>query len=103
MVEHQVTIADVKIGTARRTIDLDDRTVDALRARRLMRQQEAALAGLKVSEDETVFAGPDGSLTHADYFSQVVDRHVAASDPTRIRLHTSATPTPRSCSRPAFT
>ena len=45
-VEYQVTIADVKTGTARRTIDLDERTVDALRAWRLVREQEAALAGL---------------------------------------------------------
>lgn len=86
-VEYQVTIADVKTGTARRTIDLDERTIDALRAWRLVREQEAALAGLKVSEDETVFAAPDGSLTHPDYFSQVFDRHLAASDLLRIRFH----------------
>ena len=47
----------------------------------------AALAGLTVSEDETVFASPDGSLTHPDYFSQVFDRHLAASDLPRIRFH----------------
>jgi integrase len=86
-VEYQVTIADVKTGTARRTIDLDDRTVDALRAWRLVREEEAALAGLKVSEDETVFARPDGSLTHPDYCSQVFDGHLAASDLPRIRFH----------------
>ncbi len=40
-----MTIADVKTGTARRTIDLDDRTIDALRAWRLVREQEVALAG----------------------------------------------------------
>lgn len=64
-VEYQMTIADVKTGTARRTSDLE-RTVDALRAWRTVREQEAALAGLNLSEDETVFAGPDGSLTHPD-------------------------------------
>jgi hypothetical protein len=31
-----VTIADVKTGTARRTIDRDERTVDARRAWRLV-------------------------------------------------------------------
>lgn len=86
-VEYQVTIAEVKTGTARRTIDLDERTIDALQAWRLVRGQEAALAGLKVSEDETVFAGPDGSLTHPDYFSQVFDRHLATSELPRIRFH----------------
>lgn len=82
-----MTIADVKTGTARRTIDLDDRTVDALRAWRLVREQEAALARLTVSEDETVFAGPDGSLTHPGYVSQVFDRRLAGSDLPRIRFH----------------
>ncbi|WP_195210497.1 site-specific integrase [Actinomarinicola tropica] len=77
----------MKTGSARRTIDLDERTVDALRSWRLVREQEATLAGLKVSEDETVFACPDGSLTHPDYFSQVFDRHLATSELPRIRFH----------------
>ena len=86
-VEYQVTVADVKTGTARRTIDLDERTVEVLRAWRTEREREAALIGATVSEDETVFARPDGELTHPDYFSQVFDRHCAGSELPRIRFH----------------
>ena len=52
-----------------------------------MREQQAALTGLKVAEDETVFATADGRLTHPDYFSHVFDRHLAGSDLPRIRFH----------------
>lgn len=86
-VEYQVTIADVKTGTARRSIDLDEHTVAALRTWRLAREQEAALVGIPVDEDETVFANADGNPTHPDYFSQVFDRRLAVSDLPRIRLH----------------
>ena len=79
--------ADVKPGPARRTIDLDERTVEVLRAWRTEREREAALIGATVSEDETVFARPDGELTHPDYFSQVFDRHCAGSELPRIRFH----------------
>ena len=86
-VEYQVTVADVKTGTARRTIDLDERTVEVLRSWRAEREQEAVLIGSTVSEEETVFSRPDGGLTHPDYFSQVFDRHLAGSELPRIRLH----------------
>ena len=86
-VEYQITVADVKTGTARRTVDLDERSVEVLRAWRVEREREAQLAGTTVSENETVFARPDGELTHPDYFSQVFDRHVAVGELPRIRLH----------------
>lgn len=46
-----------------------------------------ALAGLTVSEEETVFATADDSLTHPDYFSHVLDRHLVGSDLPRFRFH----------------
>ncbi len=86
-VEYQVTVADVKTGTARRTIDLNERTVEVLRAWRIEREREAKLIGTTVSEEETVFARPDGGLTHPDHFNQVFDRPLAGSELPRIRLH----------------
>lgn len=86
-VEYRKTIADLKTPTARRTIDLDERTVDVLRTWRTHQEHEAALVGRTVHEDDTVFARPDGEPTHPDYMSQVFDRHLEASELPKIRLH----------------
>jgi integrase len=86
-VEYEVSFADVKTTTARRTIDLDDRTVEVLRAWEARREEEAALVGATVTDDETVFARGDGGVTHPDYFSQVFDRTLVKSELARIRLH----------------
>ena len=64
-VEYQVTIADVKTGTA--AAPSASKSAPSTRCGwRTVRDQEAALAGLTVNEDEPVFAAPDGSLTHPD-------------------------------------
>jgi integrase len=86
-VEYRKTLADVKTPTSRRTIDLDERTVDVLRSWREHQKKQAAIVGRALRDDDTVFARADGDTTHPDYFSQVFDRHLATSELPRIRLH----------------
>lgn len=45
------------------------------------------MAGLRPDHAELVFAHPDGSPIHPDYFSQWFDRRLAKSGVPRIRLH----------------
>lgn len=86
-VEYEVSVTDVKTGTARRSVDLDEYTIQALKDWRVIRESEAALSGASVSEDETIFARPDGTPTHPDFFSQTFERHLASSSLPRIRFH----------------
>jgi len=86
-VAYELTISDVKTANGRRTIDLDDRTVAVLRAWRKRQIEERLLAGERPDDTSLVFAHPDGSPIHPDYFSQCFDRHLAKSSLPRIRLH----------------
>ena len=49
--------------------------------------EERLLAGERPNDTSLVFAHPDGSPIHPDYFSQRFDRHLAKSSLPRIRLH----------------
>lgn len=86
-VAYELTLSDVKTANGRRTIDLDDRTVDLLRTWRMRQIEERLLAGERPDDASLVFAHPDGSPIHPDYFSQCFDRHLAKSSLPRIRLH----------------
>lgn len=86
-IAYEVKVTDVKTDTARRTIDLDGRTVAVLRGWRKEQLEERLAAGLPWDEASFVVARPDGSPIHPDYFSQCFDRAVASSGLRRIRLH----------------
>jgi integrase len=86
-VAYEIEIADVKTAAGRRVIDLDQRTIAMLRSWRKAQLEERMLTGLGPNPDGLVFARPDGSPTHPDYFSQYFDRLVARSSLPRIRLH----------------
>jgi integrase len=86
-VAYEKRLGDVKTETGRRTIDLDPRTVAVLRKWKQDQREEQVLTGRRASDDDMVFAKPDGEAVHPDYFSQVFDRHVAKSTLPRIRLH----------------
>ena len=86
-VAYDKRVGDVKTDTGRRMIDLDPHTVSVLRAWQQTQLEEQRLCGLVVGDDGFVFAKPDGEPVHPDYFSQVFERHVAASTLPRIRLH----------------
>jgi integrase len=86
-VAYEKSVSDVKSDTGRRTVDLDQRTVEVLRAWRKAQSEEAELVGRRVNAEDPVFAGPDSEAVHPDYFSQVFDRHVEQATVPRIRLH----------------
>jgi integrase len=84
-VAYDVEISDVKTGTGRRTIDLDDGTVQVLRDWFKVRTEESD--GVVPAHDDLVFVKPDGSWVHPDIFSQVFDRQVAKLSVPTISLH----------------
>lgn len=86
-VAYKLQLADVKTQTSRRSIDLDERTVSVLRSWRKQQLEEQLLVGRRDDDDALVFAQPDGSPIHPDYFSRVFERHMARSELPRIRLH----------------
>ena len=84
-VAYEVELSDVKTGSGRRTIDIDDGTVDVLNAWRIERAEENR--GIWPADQEMVFTKPDGSWVHPDFFSQVFDRNVVKLDVPTISLH----------------
>jgi integrase len=86
-VAYEVKVGDVKTDTARRTIDLDGRTVALLRRSRKQQLEDRLAAGRSWDEASFVTARLDGSPIHPDYFSQCFHHAVARSDLPRIRLH----------------
>ena len=86
-VAYQVKVSDVKTGTGRRTINLDERTIDVLRTWRKTAVAERMLVGPAFADHDLVFPRPDGMPTHPDGFSQTFDRAVARLDLPVISLH----------------
>jgi integrase len=84
-VAYDVEISDVKTGTGRRTIDIDEGTVQVLRDWFKVRTEESD--GVVPAHDDLVFVKPDGSWVHPDIFSQVFDRQVAKLSVPTISLH----------------
>lgn len=75
-----------KTRTARRCIDLDERTVEFLEEWRHRRQGEDPCFDPS-DDDAHVFARPDGSPTHPQVLSDMFNKLVARSGLPRIRLH----------------
>lgn len=86
-VAYEVMVSPVKTATARRTIDLDERTVAELRAWRKRQSEERLALGLGRDDVGLAFSRPEGTPTHPDFFSQTFDRLVARSGLPVIRLH----------------
>ncbi len=86
-VAYDVQLSDVKTGSARRTIDLDARTLEVLRHWRERQEDERRLLGARYHDRDLVFCRPDGDPSHPDLFSQTFDRAVAGSGLPNITLH----------------
>ena len=84
-VAYDVSISDVKSGTSRRTINIDEEVVQVLRDWYKTRTDERE--GVAPTGDDLVFVKADGSWLHPDIFSQVFDRTVAKIDVPPISLH----------------
>ncbi|HWJ64692.1 MAG TPA: site-specific integrase [Acidimicrobiales bacterium] len=83
-VAYEVSISDVKTGTSRRVIDVDDGVVQVLEDWRNLRTAER---GGEPDGDDLVFVKSDGVSMHPDVFSQLFDRTVAKIDAPSISLH----------------
>jgi integrase len=86
-VAYVVQIADVKTGSGRRTIDLDNRTIGVLRSWRKRQLEERLALGGTHEDHGLVFARPEGTPIHPDLFSKTFDRLAANSGLSIIRLH----------------
>jgi integrase len=84
-VAYDTNISDVKTGSGRRTIDLDEGSVAVLVEWRTARAGERA--GSVPGDDDLVFTKADGSPIHPDIFSQVFDRAVERLAVPTISLH----------------
>jgi len=85
--DYEMVVSDVKSAHSLRTIDLDPRTVRILRSWRKQQLEEYMQTGVRTDDSGFVFARPDGSPIHPDYFSQTFDRLLAKLALPRIRLH----------------
>lgn len=70
-----------------RTIDLDPKTMKALRRRRKEQLEDRLAAGDSYLASDLVFTKADGSLVHPDTFTQAFDRKVEQTVLRRITLH----------------
>lgn len=70
-----------------RTVAMAPTIVDELRAYRLQRVQDLLKLGLKLSDDDTVLAGLDGSITTPIWVSQQWARAIAKTSLPRLRFH----------------
>ena len=84
-VAYEVHVSDVKTGSGRRTIDIEEGAVAVLDAWRTQRTEERG--GKAPAKSDLVFSRPDGSWMHPDLFSQIFDRAVAKLDVPEITLH----------------
>lgn len=84
-VGYEASISDVKTGTSRRTIDIDEGVVQVLRDWYKARMEERV--GVEPAADDLVFVKADSSSMHPDIFSQLFDRTVAKIDVPAISLH----------------
>jgi integrase len=85
--DYKIDVSDVKSAHSLRTIDLNRRTVSILRSWRKQQLEEYMQTGVRTDDSGFVFARPDGSPIHPDYFSQTFERLLAKLDLPRIRLH----------------
>lgn len=76
-----------KTDRGRRSVALDPRTVEALRAHRKRQAEEKLALGPAYTDQGLVFCSEDGEPIHPDRASKLFAKHVAASKLPRIRLH----------------
>ncbi len=84
-VGYEMLESDAKTQRSERVIDLDQRTVEILKAHAAQQRALAAMLGHDVPE--LVFTKTDGSAIHPDLFTQAFSRRVRRANVPRIRLH----------------
>ena len=84
-VAYEVLVSDVKTGSGRRNVDIEDDAVAVLDSWRTRRTEERG--GQTPAKTDLVFCRPDEGWLHPDLFSQIFDRVVAKLDVPGITLH----------------
>lgn len=87
MVGSQIRVSPPKTKRSRRTIDLDARTVDAVRGWRKVQLEECEAWGEAWQDLGLVFTREDGSAINPMGWSRTFERHAAAAWLPAIRLH----------------
>jgi integrase len=80
-------LGDVKTGSSRRVVDLDETTVAVLRRHRSAQAEARLLVGPGWRDTGLVFTMPDGTGWHPDTITQAFERLVKGSGLPRITLH----------------
>jgi integrase len=86
-IRHEVRIAPRTKTGKPRPVELDGSTVLVLRGVRARQARERLLLGSAYTDNDLVFARPDGQPQHPEHFSMAFDRRVARYRLPRIRLH----------------
>jgi integrase len=87
MVSGRPKLSQPKTPRSRRTIDLDGRTLAALRAWKAQQDQERHRWGVASKDPGLVLTREDGGWVAPDGWSAAFDRHVVAAGLPKIRLH----------------
>jgi len=86
-VRNEVALGTPKTAKGRRSVALDTRTVEALRAHRLAQVEERLAFGPGYQDGDLVFAREDGAPLQPDSFSHTFARHAKAAALPAIRFH----------------
>ncbi|HKY14815.1 MAG TPA: site-specific integrase [Microthrixaceae bacterium] len=86
-VGYEVIRSEPKTAKGARTIDLDARTVQMLRAHRAEQLLEQRILEVPRGVDGLVFCREDGHPYHPEFIRQSFERRVRSSPVTRIRFH----------------
>ncbi|MFP5487457.1 MAG: site-specific integrase [Acidimicrobiia bacterium] len=86
-VEYEIVVGRPKTRRGERKVALDDQTLALLARHRERQRRERELVAAAYEDNDLVFARPDGTPVHPDYFSQTFDRGVKRLGLPKIRLH----------------
>lgn len=86
-VEYRLTFSTPKSARSRRLLQLDAKTVAALKRHRAAQLRERLAQGTPHSGSELVFTHENGGPLHPDRLTHLFNRHVKTLGMPRIRLH----------------
>ena len=86
-VRNELAFSTPKTAKGRRSVALDTRTIEALRAHRRAQVEERLALGPGYQDGDLVFAREDGAPLWPDSFSRAFNRHAKAAALPAIRFH----------------
>ncbi len=91
---HRAVVGEPKTARGRRSVALDQHTVEALRAHRKRQLEQRLLVGREFHDKGLIFARPDGEPLNPEYVSRRFQRLVRSLGLPPVRLHDLRIPTP---------